>query len=126
MTEVTFTNAKPCKKPCRECPFKKTSAQGWLGSASTADDPGSAFLDPHWIGEMPLPCHMQVRWTSDDAQEQAKVKPLCFGFLTMMRNAGKLPRNPEFASHVQVMEKDNTFFTFPHEFKQHHNGDHNG
>lgn len=118
-----FTNSSPCKKACRECPFKKQSASGWLGSASFADDPGSAFLDPHWIGEMPLPCHMQVKWTSDDAQEQAKVKPLCFGFLTMMKNSGKLPRNPEFAEHVSTMEKNTEeFFMFPHEFKEHHNG----
>lgn len=73
---------------------------------------------------MSLPCHMQVRWTEEDAQEQARVKPLCFGFLTMMRNAGKLPRNPDFAAHVREMEKDtDQFFTFPHEFAIHHNGD---
>lgn len=121
---TAFTNAKPCKKACRECPFRKESAAGWLGSASMDDDPGSSFLDPHWIGEMPLPCHMQVQWTADDAQEQTREKPLCVGFLTMMANSGKLPRDPAFAQHVVAMKKDkDEFFTFPHEFKQHHNGD---
>ncbi len=114
---------EPCKKAaCRECPFKRSSAAGWLGAASFDPDPGGSFLDPHWIAEMALPCHMQVQWSAPDNQEQAKTAPLCFGFLTMMKNAGKLPRNPELAAAVVVMERNPDYFTFPHEFKAHHNG----
>ncbi len=115
------TNAKPCKKACRECPFRRASAAGWLGAASFEDDPGSAFLDQHWNYEVPLPCHMQVNWSADDADKQALEKPLCFGFLTMMKNGCKMPHDPELAARVKDMERDPEFFAFPHEFKQHHN-----
>lgn len=116
------SNKKPPKQACKECPYKRTSLPGWLGTASFEADPGSAFLDPHWNGEIPHPCHLTVNWTSDNAQEQAQDQPLCFGFLTMMKNAGKLPRDPEFAKHVIAMERDTeNFFSFPHEFKAYHN-----
>lgn len=119
---MTLTNAKPCKKACRECPFRRTSVPGWLGSASFDPNPGQSFLVQHWFQDVPLPCHMQVNWEKDDSQEQATVKPLCYGLLTMMKNSCKMPHDRGLAAAVAAMERDPEFFSFPQEFYDHHNG----
>lgn len=106
-----------CGGSCAECPCKRTSAPGWLGAAASPEE----FLNPHWYTSLPLPCHLLVDWEADNAQELAEVAPLCHGFLVMARNACKIPDNPEVAEAVRGVESDKeTYFSFPHEFYDHH------
>lgn len=103
---------------CPECPFRRDSAPGYLGAAS--GDP-VGFLAPHWHAGIPLPCHMQVDWEADQTQAEIEAKPLCRGLLTVMRNAAKLPENERVRIARENISVDReTFFSFPHEFHQHH------
>lgn len=103
---------------CRECPFKRTSAQGWLGSASSPED----FLFPHWHGKLRLACHMRVDWESDEAQEQAlDTAPLCRGILIMSKNCAKHLDNEEMARARSKVSPDvDAVFRFALEFTDHH------
>lgn len=106
------------RSPCRECPFKKESLPGYLGAAS--GNPRE-FLTPHWVFEVRLPCHLTVDWEDNDWQEVSQKAPLCQGLLIMMKNAGKLPRNPEIANTVRETDANREdVFSFPHEFEKHH------
>lgn len=106
------------RTPCKECPFRRESAAGYLGAAS--HDP-HAFLDPHWDGPTPLPCHMQVDWEAENAQEQAREAPLCQGLLIMAKNSCKMPTDREVADAVVETDADTeTVFHWVHEFYQHH------
>lgn len=108
-------------EPCAECPFRRTSAAGYLGAASGKP---REFLGPHWDGDVRLPCHMSVDWEAQDSQEQAAAAPLCKGFLIMARNASKAPTDPEVYKAVRQTDPDREkIFTFPHQFYQHHGGD---
>src|ERR1700704_3430623 len=77
------------KKPCKECPFRKTSLPGWLGTLSNHP---SEFLA---AGEYNImPCHMKVDY--DKAQERKMIvkgeNNPCIGALSFFENACKLPR----------------------------------
>lgn len=108
-------DSRVTKTACRECPFRRDSAPGYLGEASY--DPES-FLAPHWHAEAPLPCHMHVDWERDAEQQDA---PLCRGLMVMMRNSAKMPTDPGLVEIRNAITPDReAFFAFPHEFKQHH------
>lgn len=108
-----------CKALCRECPFKRTSAPGWLGSAS--GDPWE-FLKPHFIaGEMPLPCHLRVHWEGEDVQDRAARAPVCRGYMTFLRNTMKMPKDPEMAAlYRQIAPDTDAVFSNLTEFLAHH------
>lgn len=106
------------RTPCKECPFRRESAAGYLGAASGQP---MEFVGPHWEGHARLPCHMQVDWEAENCQEQAQKAPLCQGFLIMAKNSAKMPYNPEVAQAVRETEPDRELvFSFLHEFKEHH------
>lgn len=114
--------ANLCPKLCKECPFRRASAQGYLGEC--LGDPWE-FLRAHFIeGEVPLPCHMTVDWQHPNAQKRAKTAPMCRGFVTFMRNTCKLPRDPEIAALVREVEPDrDTVFASLNEFLLHHHNE---
>lgn len=106
------------KKVCRECPFRRVSPAGFLGSASW--DPRS-FLGPHLLGSVHLPCHMTIDWRKPDAQEQAREKPMCRGFAIMCRNANIIPRGVVSPEILKAIDPDyESIFSNPHEFIAHH------
>jgi hypothetical protein len=80
------------KKPCRQCPWRRKSAPGWLGAGSPESFVATLMLDIE-----PLPCHStidynrpdwHVRWTRG-LDKKAK---LCAGALIAAANSGKMSR----------------------------------
>jgi hypothetical protein len=108
-----------CKVLCRECPFRRASAPGYLGASS--GDPWD-FLESFAHGEAALPCHLQVNWDRADAQDQAACAKVCRGSLVMLKNECKLPRDPELVALMRSIEPDReTVFAHRNEFMLHHN-----
>ena len=109
---------KACKKPCPECPFRRTSMPGYLGEAS--HDP-KGFVGQHWHSATPLPCHMTVDWEDDNTQGRAERAPLCAGLLIMAKNCAKSFLHPEVEAARKNVERDTVeFFGWMHEFVDHH------
>lgn len=106
---------------CRECPFKRDAAPGWLGAASFKP---VEFLAPHWANDVPLPCHLQIDWDSENSAETLREAHLCKGYLTMLANQHKLPRDTEQAELVNITmpDRDNVF-AHQLEFVKHHTPD---
>lgn len=99
---------KPCAKPCPECPWRKTSAPGWLGASTPVE-----FLQQSEAG-IHMPCHMQVDYERPDWEEQAENAPACRGRLIHIANRCKrMPGLP-------AVEKDDSFFFDPQAFIDHH------
>lgn len=85
------------KAPCRECPWRRAAARGWLGSL-TADE----WLS-HAHGETILQCHI-----IGGCQ--------CAGAAIYRRNVAKLPRPPAL-----ILPADPALcFSSRAEFKAHH------
>ena len=105
------------KKPCHECPFKRTSAPGYLGSGSYQPEEFLATCE-----DTPIPCHLTVDWEEDDEDAIAIagwVTP-CTGSLQYMRNQSKQPREREYAKLVSSADKNPDGFSWRHEFINHH------
>lgn len=107
------TDRSTPKKKCRECPFRKTSAQGWLGS----NDPVT-FV--HNV-ERGLPCHITVDYEADDWEIEQEHAPVCRGSLELMANAGMRPVDDELRALVEATPKADDVFNWPFEFVQYHN-----
>lgn len=106
------------QKICKECPFRRTSPAGYLGSAS--GDP-HGFLNPHYHGAERLPCHMQVDWEGNKKNGKTpEDAPLCRGLVTMMKQGCKYPENTEVKATMETVEKNSEIFSWPHEFYEHH------
>lgn len=94
-------------RPCRECPFRRVAAAGWLGGG-TAESWHSDLV----FGDTAFVCHM--------AEARGK-RHFCAGSMIHFKNQFKCPRNPEFAAALDQFEKDTeSVFQWPHEFKAHH------
>ncbi|AFU86732.1 hypothetical protein D869_gp182 [Caulobacter phage CcrRogue] len=103
---------------CRECPFKRTAAPGWLG----ADTP-EGFLRATMSGSVQMPCHMTVDYDADDWREQAADAPFCAGALIFLKNICNLPHDPKIvAARAQVEPNREDYFARPDEFLAHHGG----
>lgn len=110
-----------CEKVCRECPFRRVAAPGWLGESS--GDPWD-FLASFQHGETALPCHLRVNWSLPNAKVKAADAALCRGALTMLRNSCKVPRDPDLAAAVRSVEPDReNVFANPNEFMLHHHNE---
>ena len=109
------------KKPCIECPFRRDSFPGYLGSA---DGDPKGFIGPHWYGELHLPCHMTVDWETEDELEksrQIEEGHTCIGYATLMKNTCKTPLNKKDREAVKTADRDaETVFKWFHEFIDHH------
>lgn len=110
------------KKPCKECPFRKTSLRGWLGTLS--NDP-HAFLS---AGEYEImPCHMKVNY--DEAEQRNRIvkgeNNPCIGALSFFENACKLPRGSRqpgtpYNSLIKQAQPNEDVFRWEGEFIKHH------
>ena len=107
------------KTECTECPFKRSSAPGYLGEASYDPD---GFIAPHWYGGLPLPCHLEVDWTDDDPElPHDRDAAECHGYARLMRNCAKLPHDRDAADALQRIPPDRErFFSHLGEFCEHH------
>jgi len=100
---------------CAQCPFRRTSAPGYLGS-----DTPERFIDAT-LSENDMPCHMAVDYDDEDWESDLEDIPRCAGSLVFFRNNCKLPRTPELCDAVSSVKPDReTVFSFKHEFLEHH------
>jgi len=86
------------ERPCSDCPWARTSLNGWLGGAT----------DDQWLrtahSDQKVPCH-----TLRGVQ--------CAGLAIYRANVAKTPRDPS----VLVLPKDHSaVFSTPMEFVEHH------
>jgi hypothetical protein len=95
------------KRPCRECPFRRICAKGWLGGGTVED-----WVNDLSIGDTAFVCHMA---------EKKDKRHFCAGSMIFFRNSLKRPRDIGFAAAVSHYEPDmETVFQWPAEFEAHH------
>jgi hypothetical protein len=109
---------KPCgTQPCKECPFRRTAAAGWLGEAT----PESFIVEISM--ERPLPCHPTIDYTDRDWLRKWNAQGedtgnICAGSLIMSANMCKLPRDRNFP---RLPSDHKTVFSTHKEFIEYHN-----
>lgn len=103
-------------KPCKECPYRKDSAPGWLGEAS---------YDPvEFLKQLDLvfahPCHKTVDWESNDTLAVLDAPP-CQGMLQFAKNACKmLQYRPYEDIRKKLKVNDSVVFATRQDFIDHH------
>lgn len=105
--------------PCAQCPWRRTSAPGYLGASTTLE-----FLHQAEFAEK-MPCHISIDYEQDDwAEVQLPDAPRCAGHAIYLRNRGKLPTDHGTAQLVKMVSPDReTVFGMHFEFLRHHGGD---
>lgn len=103
--------------PCAQCPWRKTSAAGWLGASTPLQFLAQAEAD------IKMPCHCKVNYEREDWREQAEAAPRCAGHAAYLRNRCKSPREPKLAQFVAQVERNPDVFSNPSDFVAHHGGD---
>lgn len=96
--------------PCKECPWKRASAQGWLGSHTPGNFLALSDQGAH------LPCHLHVNYDEKDWEEKAAKAPQCAGHAIFLANRCKRPTGYQLAGSPDHQ----LVFTRPHEFVAHH------
>jgi hypothetical protein len=86
-----MSQIKMCgEKPCKECPFTKSSLPGWLADYTVQD-----FVD-FLHNEVPFPCHMTQSESLPVIVLAHKIRigeiRLCRGYAEMMKKSCKMPR----------------------------------
>lgn len=109
--------AKQHTTACNQCPWRRTSAPGWLG-ASTPEQ----FL-AQAESETRMPCHCTVDYSRADWEAQVQAKPRCAGHAAYLRNRCKMPQDPSLAEFVRSVDRDPEVFGRPEQFLEHHGGD---
>lgn len=103
MTMTSYREAVPQaeqhRKPCHDCPWRRVSLSGWLGSFT----PGEWLAMAH--GEAVIECH-----TTTSGHQ-------CAGAATYRANVVKKPRYPGI---LQLPPDPVNVFTTPFEFSEHH------
>lgn len=109
-------------KACTQCPYRKDSWPGWLGSGTPESFAHGAVAD-HLDEE--FPCHVAINYEEPDWKtKQYPDAPLCAGALAMCANNCKRPHDPERAALVREVGQDPEVFAWPHEFIAHHKEGH--
>jgi hypothetical protein len=103
-----------CSKPCNDCPWRKTSARGWLGPMPAAD----------WIrlasSDEPIACHATIDADENGDGDWSNPRMRqCKGAAIYRRNTGKSPRNADDARHSSEPDREH-IFTSPKDFMEHH------
>lgn len=106
---------KACKKMCNQCPWRKNSAEGWLGAASPQD----FVLAIQQSGK--LPCHSSVDYESDDWKSKIEDDEIlhCAGAILAAKKMCKIPLNSEHANLIAKAQRDENHMNH-HEFIEHH------
>lgn len=102
-------------EPCKQCPFRRTSLPGWLGS-----DSPEGFVR-NVMREVPLPCHSTIDYRDREWHTKwvnRRIGKLCAGSIIFAANCAKKPR-PQ--SLIPVGKPDHELvFSTPQEFIAHH------
>lgn len=100
-------------RPCKECPFRRTSLPGYLGNS----DP-TVFIATTQA-DVPMSCHMSIDYEASDWREQIEHgdAEYCEGALIFFANQAKLSRDP---NRPQADPDHDKVFTWPHEFLEYH------
>lgn len=106
-------------KPCAACPWRKTSARGWLGASTPLQFLAQAE------SETKMPCHCAIDYDDPDWEvSQLPAAPRCAGHAVYLRNRCKLPNDPELRKFRDTVEPDmEAIFSRPEDFVAHHGGD---
>jgi hypothetical protein len=104
------------KTPCIECPWKRQSLAGWLGPQNA-----DWYVD-RIRAEQPMACHMHFDDKTHLKPENEAISdlPYCAGSLIVQRNMCKKPRDLEYATAVERVERTLAVFSHPFEFWKHH------
>jgi hypothetical protein len=106
--------AKQHTSACARCPFRRTSAPGWLGADTAEGFIATADSDVR------MPCHLHVDYERNDWYLQAMHAPQCAGRAAYLRNRCKMPRDNDLATFVRSVPPDPECFRWPQEFIAHH------
>lgn len=101
-------------EPCPKCPFRKTSAPGWLGSHNPQELVGVVLRDGAW------PCHQTHNGMSFEAARQHPRVQHCGGAAAFAANICKVSRDSEVAAHQRRVGKRTEVFGLPQDFIDHH------
>ncbi len=88
---ATFTRLTMCKG----CPFKKTSAPGWLGDYNPDEVIDAVWKEKHFM------CHTKINYDDPNWDKKLDRKPHCAGALQMAKIMCKLPRDKEHSDAVK-------------------------
>jgi len=77
---------KPCKNPCPECPYRKSSTPGYLGGNDPKEYAKALHLDTV------VPCHMRSEYDEDGTVD---VVAVCPGHLMAQKRVCKRTEHPE-------------------------------
>lgn len=103
------------KKPCRECPYRKASAPGYLGECNY--DPERFLLQ---LNNPDLhPCHLTINW-EDYTEEEILEAKTCIGALQFMNNSMMLSHSAKVREMQKQAGKNPDVFQFKHNFINHH------
>jgi len=97
------------KDPCKQCPFKKNSAPGWLGAYSISDIKNAI------LNEEVFPCHPTVNYEDHDFIKNQIMNPdskvqFCAGFAILSKRLCKLPRDKDMSNYWRnVINKDSQY-----------------
>lgn len=103
---------KNMKKPCKECPYLKTSAKGYLGESSGNPQEFLYQLESPEVH----PCHLTVDWEEEDYSKATT----CVGALQFMNNSCKKSKFPAIAKEQAEAGKNEDVLAFNHNFINHH------
>lgn len=103
-----------CARPCAECPFRRASLPGYLGSDTPENFIATALAD------YPMPCHLTVDYSDPEWRakwERAGEGRLCAGAAIFFANLCKLSRDRD----RPALPVDRALvFAHPGEFLAHH------
>lgn len=80
----------PKRKACGECPFRRASLQGYVGS-----DTPERFVAVSLSALTPMPCHMEIDYEQEDWETQLPHVHQCTGHAIFLSNTAKRSDNPE-------------------------------
>lgn len=98
------------KKPCKECPFRRTSLKGYTGPYASPEE----LVDLVLADVEPFPCHMSMG--DEDEDRDTENEEHCVGALSFFANQHKLSRDRSRPRGTP----DPEVFRFRHEFIEYH------
>lgn len=107
-----------CSKPCKSCPWKKDSIQGYLGDNSPKTY--SAGL----VSDVRLQCHSTHPWVNHE-QNKINASNICKGYLRSRVKSCKSSRQDVLLSQMESEIKESNedlsnYFMFAQEFEEYH------
>lgn len=106
------------RTPCADCPFRKTSARGWLGAATAQE-----FLDST-MHDAEMPCHTAIDYGDKEWKEtQLPTADLCVGSLQFLNNQHKLPRSRKLSDACREVGQNDAIMDSPEQFMERHDND---